>query len=507
MSLEVEHIRKSFGGSEVLSDISFTAADHFRIGLIGANGSGKTTLMKVLAGIEKPDSGVVHVRGTVGYVSQVHEYPDELSVSTLLATSVRSHEHYKVERALTTVGIESCQDTPFGSLSSGQKTRVYLARLILDTPDILLLDEPTNHLDAEALLWLENYVRDYAGSVLIISHDRRFLDAVAHDIFELESGTVKRYGGNYSFYKEQKEVERAAQVRAYESQQKEIKRLTKSARDTKENAARKDADNKPTRDNDKFAASFFANRSSKKLSAASKKIEQRIDAMDTLDKPQTVGTLKALFKSKNPTPPTVVRCEKVFYERGGHEILRDCTCTINKGDRIALSGPNGSGKTTLIKLILGELAPTQGDIIVGPSVSIGYVSQSHSELMATHSVLHELIEVCGIDETTAYRLLKKFLLPSSLATHPVHTLSSGEQSKLLLAEVMAQGANLIILDEPTNHLEIPAREALEAALREYDGALLVVSHDRYFLENIGINRWYRVEGGSFLVYFQPCLTI
>lgn len=418
------------------------------------------------------------------------------TISSLLQELVKPHEAYRIENALTLVGIIAQKDQLFGTLSSGQKTRVYLARLILNDPEILLLDEPTNHLDIEALEWLENYLKTYKGSVVVISHDRAFLDRVVQTIFELDQGKIKIYGGNYSEYKKQKLIEKEAYERAYEGQQKTIKQLQKTAKDVKEKAKKNHDSTKPTRDNDKFVAHFFAERSSKKLSSRAKNMEHRLETMERMEKPKKEFKMRALFSLKHPTPSVVVKCENLTCIRNKNKILNNITFSIQKTDRVALLGSNGGGKSTLVKLIIGELKPTDGNLSLGPSVSLGYLSQDHNELSSKHSVSQELMIKCGIDETTAYRLLKRFVLPEKIMSQAVKTLSSGEQSKLLLAEVMASGANFIILDEPTNHLDIPTREALESALREYEGALLVISHDRYFLENIGINRRITLANGN-----------
>lgn len=497
MLIEIHHISKSFAGHVVLSDTSFTLTQGERVGILGANGSGKTTLLKILAGIERPDDGQVSVtkNTTIGYVPQAPDYADTETAASILSPLVEQWEMYRIENALETLGIGDCKEKPFGQLSSGQQTRLYLARIAVEECDVLLLDEPTNHLDGEALDWLEKYLETYKGTVCLISHDRVFLDNVTDRVLELSTGTIKEYGGNYSFYKEQKVIERAAEIRAYGAQQKDIKRLEKSAREIKEDAERTDADRKQTRDNDKYATTFFANRSSNKKSSAAKNIEQRREAMEELEKPEVDRKFKMLFTPHHLGSQIVATFEGVTYATSETNILSNTSFTIERGDRVILSGPNGAGKTTLIKLLLGQLEPRAGKVTLGKSVKIGYLSQEHDSLQGTHTVLAELTEKTGIDQTLSYHLLARLLVPREKMSQPVNTLSKGEQSKVLLAEIIACGANFIILDEPTNHLDIPAREAIEAALREYTGTLLVISHDRYFAKAIGSTRTLHLQDG------------
>jgi len=363
-------------------------------------------------------------------------------------------------------------------------------------PDILLLDEPTNHLDVESLEWLENYLVNYPGIVLLVSHDRRFLDNTVSKILELESGDVKSYGGNYSFYRSQKELEDESYEREFEKQQQIIKKLEKEIIRKKEKIQSLEKSDRPTKDHDKFAATFFANRASRKLAGGAKSLESRLAQMDLVKKTEPDLHLKALFQPKIQSGYSVINVEGVSKSYGNNMILNDVTFSVHRGQKIALMGPNGSGKSTLIKIITGEMTPDTGKIEIGSNVRIGYLSQDHAELSSKKSVLEELTSQSGIDRTDAYRLLRKFLLPIDKIGQSVETLSSGEKSKLLLAEIMVSGANLIILDEPTNHLDIPSREAIEEAIANYEETLIVVSHDRYFVDRIGITDYIEVKDGQ-----------
>ena len=498
MSIEAQHISKSFDDHAVLSDVSFTIKKGERVGIVGANGSGKSTLLKLLVSIESPDYGQITISkgATVSYVPQAPEYNDSTTIKDILLPLVAPHEEYRIDKALALLNLSDCKGKPFNQLSSGQKTRVYLARIVVEECDVLLLDEPTNHLDVKALEWLENYLKSCKGTICIVSHDRVFLDNVVTRVFELENGKLQAYGGNYSFYKEQKVIGKEAYKRSYEAQQKEIKRLKTTAREVKEDAKRTAASTKPTRDSDKYAATFFAERSSKKKASAAKTIEHKLETIDTLEKPEADPKLKMLFTPHEIGPQNVARFENVSYSTPESNILSDVSFTVGRGSRIALRGPNGTGKTTLIKLLLGQLNPASGEISLGESVNVGYLSQEHESLQSTHTVLNELTEKTGMDSTLAHRLLAWLLVPREKMNQQVNTLSKGEQSKVLLAEIIASGANFIILDEPTNHLDIPAREAVEAALREYTGTLLVISHDRYFIDQINTNQHLYLESGN-----------
>ena len=498
MHLQLNDISKSYDGHAVLEGVSFTLNEHDRLGFIGKNGSGKSTLFKIIAGLEKPEGGGVTLQPThasIGYIPQAPVFDAEDTVVRFLMDSLEEWEEYRVDTVLDTLEIPQIKESPLITLSSGQKTKVFLARLILHEPDILLLDEPTNHLDTEALQWLEEYVQQYRGAVCVISHDRQFLDNTVTSIAELDGGMITLYGGNYSSYREQKEVHAQAHARAYESQRKEITRLERQARKRKATAEKINADRKPTRDNDAYAPQFFADRASKKVSAAANSIEKRLAHMERVEKPSQDMQLRALFTPVSPSAGTVVSLKEVTHHFDGAPVLSAVDLTIRRGERVALVGPNGAGKSTLLKIICGELAADAGEVAIGNNVVIGYLSQEHAELDSERSLIEELMLHAGVDKTNAYKLLARFLLPMHTATQSVKSLSSGEKAKLLLAKVMAAGANLIILDEPTNHLDISSREALEEILAQYDGTLLVVSHDRFFMKNIGVTMKMRLEEG------------
>ena len=456
MHIQVSKLSKSFGGQDVLKDVSFAINSGEKVAILGKNGSGKSTLFKILMGEEVPDTGYVTFNPKnvqVGYLPQVANDNDPLS--------------------------------------SGQKLKKRFREILISKPDVLLLDEPTNHLDWQGMTWLEKEVTAFVGPVLIVSHDRYFLDRVVDKIIELENGEVKVYGGNYSFYKQQKQIELESHQRNYEKQQKQIQKLQADLLEKRNTVQKSGTAAPPTRDKDKFAASFFANRVGRKFGKQIQALENRIENIDKVEKPQPNWELKALFKPKTESSQTVVQIKSVNYKT----IFKDISLIVQKGQRLALIGDNGSGKTTLVKLILGQLVSDSGEINIGNGVQVGYLSQEHQELDSDKIVLDELASE-NIDKTESYKLLRRFLLPPEKINQPVKLLSSGEKAKLLLAKIMTSGANFIILDEPTNHLDISSREAIEEALVNYSGTLLVISHDRYFLERIGTTDSVKLENGE-----------
>ena len=493
MNLILNSITKEYTGHRVLDGISFSIVEREVVGLIGKNGSGKTTLLKIIAGLELPDLGSIQLvpkSTTLGYVPQVTAVENDITVRDFIVQDLglAIEEEYKADIAMSEIGISELSDKALNHLSSGQRTKAFLARLLVNKPDILLLDEPTNHLDIEALVWLENYLKDYNGSVLLISHDRRLLDKLTDRIIELDEGKIKIYGGNYSFYREQKQVEDEAKNREYEEQQRTIKRLERDILEKKERIQKLEKSDRPTRDNDKFASTFFLNRASRKYARVAQALETRLDKLSKVERPKPDLELSTIFKPRKESGNTVIYVKGLTKQLGGRELFSNFDLLVEKGSRTALTGPNGSGKTTLINLILGKAIPDNGKIEVGNDVNIGYLPQEQSEINSPECLLDYLIENVTKEKTTAYKLAKCFFFSSENLRTPVKDLSSGQKSRLALAKIMASGANFIILDEPTNHLDIPARESLERAIISYIGTLLIISHDRYLLDAIPFDK-------------------
>jgi len=484
MQLQSNSITKEYSDRIILDNINFTISDSQHIGLIGQNGSGKTTLLKILAAKEFPDHGqIIKIPKnlSLGFIPQVADFDCQLSVTDNLikSLSLDETEIYQIYIALNDLQIGDIATKLFGQLSAGQKTKVYLARILIQQPDILVLDEPTNHLDIQSIQWLENYLQNYPGAFLIVSHDRRFLDNVTNTIFELNNCQVRSYGGNYSFYKHQKQIELKAQQRNFVVQEKKVTRLQELIRVVKNKTQQREVNT---------SGADFKIRKQAAASASRAKSTEKMLAKELLEfgieKPQPIPELSLLFHPKQESSQVVAYLNNISVKFNHQNIIKNFSLVINHRDRLALVGSNGSGKSTLIKTILGQIKPDMGSVQIGNHIDIGYLPQEHHQINSSSNLLDYLMTQSKLDRTSAYRLVKRFLFTEDDLVTQVNKLSSGQKSKLSLVVIMASGANFIILDEPTNYLDIPSREALESALISYPGTLLVISHDRYFLDRI-----------------------
>jgi ATP-binding cassette subfamily F protein 3 len=529
INLRLDKVTFSYPSQAVLQDASCAINDGC-YGVIGPNGSGKTTLLKLILGLEKPDSGFIHrEKGlTIAYMAQeVDLDPDELAfdavksgASKVLAMERKlSHleglfanpEYYanekrlaqlidqqahvleaynqsggpgldgRIRALLTSIGFQPHEiNLPVGKLSGGQKKLVGLARIIISRPDVLLLDEPDNHLDLDSKALLQKLIEDFSGSVLIVSHDRYFLDMVVDEIVEVENGQITQFKGTYSEYMFEKNLKLEKQAQHFQVQQKEIARL--------EQAAKRLLMWGKVYDNAKFYK-------------RGKNILNRIERMDKIDKPELEkdrieirlggwrGSQKVLEISS---------LEKSFSDVQGtpkNTVLKNIDLQLRYGDRTGMIGPNGVGKSLLIRLILGELEPDNGTIYIGPSIETGYYAQEFETLDPKLSLLETICKAGNFPESRGVAFLKKFLFNYEQRDTPVGDLSGGERARLQIALITLSGANFLLLDEPTNHLDIPSCEVLEDALLDFDGSILAVSHDRYFLDRIA-NRIIELHGGS-----------
>lgn len=393
---------------------------------------------------------------------------------------------YRLDIALNQVGLADIDRAMDASmLSGGQQTRLALALLLIQDPEptFLLLDEPTNNLDVEGIEWLESFLASFQGTVLISSHDRALLDNVVDTIIELEGGKAKTYGGNYSFYREQKELQREAYARMYVAQQKKIKQLEESIDAMKDRARAGEA---------QFSSGMPYQRRKIRKSAQQavyrqRRLEKLLKSEHTLDKPETTIQYRLIIAGDTHTGKTAVYARDIYKSLGGRTIRSSVSIHIHGVERVWLAGSNGSGKTTLLRIMAGEIPPDRGTLEIGTNIRIGYFSQNRSDLVTTHTAVEELIKT-GMSQTEAYKLAMRFHFTPDDLKKKIANLSQGQQTKLAFAKLIAGEYELLLLDEPTNHLDIATREVLEAALREYGGALLISSHDRYFLEQVGIDR-------------------
>ncbi|WP_214793521.1 MULTISPECIES: ribosomal protection-like ABC-F family protein [unclassified Exiguobacterium] len=506
MLIELQHIQKQFGGHAVLIDANLQVNAGERIGLVGRNGSGKTTLLHLIVGADSPDEGTIYrkQRLTIGYLAQIPAHPgksgrdvlytafteltrlgDEMrrleeqmissdDIDSLLETYGALQMRYendggyaidsKVNAMIDGLRLTSFVDRPFDTLSGGERTKVGLALALLQEPELLILDEPTNHLDLEAMTWLESFLRDSPSTLLLVSHDRVFLDAVATRIVECEDGELASFNGNYSAFVAQKEKKLLDQFHAYTEQQKKIKKMKETIRQLRQWA------NEGNPPNEKFYR-------------RAKSMEKALARIETIKKPRLEAVQPDIqFTAQGRTGRDVFEATDVTvtYDR---TVFEHVSFYAGHGERIAIVGPNGSGKSTLLKVLLGHLEPATGEVRRAERAQIGYLSQ-HIDFDDSHRLIEAFRDRIAVDEGKARQLLAQFLFYGASVFKPVKDLSGGEKMRLMLAILMHEDINVLVLDEPTNHLDIEAREALEDALDRFTGTLVAVSHDRYFLNKL-----------------------
>jgi len=514
-TIRVDGLAKAFGIEELFNNVSFEIKRGERVGFVGANGAGKSTLMKCLLGEEEYDKGVISIDSadTIGYVEQQADmdgagtlyeelksaFADIMALAAakeaMEAELAEHHDEEKlvrygklVERFEHLQGYDfesSIRRTAFGlgfseedlsrqvaHFSGGQRTRVCLAKALLREPDFLFLDEPTNHLDIQMIEWLENFLQNYNGGVLIISHDRFFLDKVTNRIFEIDNKELTVYEGNYSYFMKVKAQRRAAQLTAYEKQQEYIRKTEDYIRKYKAGIKSKQARGR----------------------------QSQLNRLERIVKPaETAAFNYFAFNEPAECAQRVAELEDISYKFPDRTLFEHINVLIRKGDGVAIVGPNGAGKTTLLRLLVGELTSPTGTLKIGSRVKIGYFSQQHEGLNMERTLLDELLYEYGITEEQARRYLGAFLFHGDEVFRVIGDLSGGEQSRLAFLKLMLTGANFLVLDEPTNHLDIPAKEAVEEALLTFPGTYITVSHDRYFLDKVA-NCVLELEDGQLTEY-------
>lgn len=499
MLLSISNVAKSYGVDIILSSVSFRLSAREKVALVGRNGTGKTTLLKIITGQLEPDKGGVQLaRGAkVGYLKQessvtkgltvlqeaeqalsrqlemrtrldeleakIHQpnpSPDDVEEYSLLHEHFLEAQGYSAERDLRTVlqrmGFgEDEFDKPTEKLSGGEKTRLAIARLLLEEPDLLILDEPTNHLDLQATEWLEGWLRGYHGAVLLVSHDRAFLQNTAERVLELKDGSVKAYPGPFEKFLKLREEEDARLAEVARRQDLEIAKMDEYVR--------------------RFMNSQRTAQAKGRLKLMNRLIESKVQA------PKNEKGMKAGFKEASRSGDLVVSAEALKVGFPGLTLIENLNWTVRYGERWGVIGENGAGKSTLIKVALGLLEPVAGKIRLGSGVSAGYFSQDTSDLDPDLSPLDMLVWDCDMLPADARNLLGRFLISGDDVYRPIKTLSGGEKNKLSLARLTRLNPNLLILDEPTNHLDMASRDALADVLQEYKGTLILVSHDRWLL--------------------------
>jgi ATPase subunit of ABC transporter with duplicated ATPase domains len=510
IELALNKLQKYYGATMVLEDITFEVQTGEKVGIVGGNGCGKSTLLKIIMGIEGYEQGMLTIKkgSTLGYLEQMPSYPDNYTVKDVLNTAFEKidtvYEQLKNIEEQLSKGLEinmerelnkysnvqalyeslggyekeekfskvctglkiddSFKFRLFSKLSGGEKTTIILGKILLQTPDILLLDEPSNHLDLETMEWLENYLKEYKGIVIIVSHDRYFLDNVVTEIVEIEDMVAVSYDGNYTDYVNEKERQQQLQLEAFLNQQKKIKAMEKTIADLRDWGNRGD--------NEKFF----------KRAASMQKMLNKIERVD---KPKLQkNSININVNSAESSGNDVVIVKDLYKSYDDKTLFNSANMLVRKGERVAIIGGNGCGKSTLIKILLGNLEPDGGIAALGSSIKIGYLSQNIFFKDENKTILECFREDVSITEGKAREYLSKYMFFGEAVFKKVDSLSGGERSRLMLAMLMYEEVNFLILDEPTNHLDIASRESLEEFLSEFDGTIMFVSHDRYFINSI-----------------------
>lgn len=511
MSLAVVNkISKDYAGKEILREVSLSIEKYQRIGLIGRNGTGKSTLLKILAGIEDHSQGQVYTGNcTVGYLEQdpaftpdatlygemlrIFSHPlriaetmrhletrlaspevakDPSSLSKYLGQYGKLQEEferaggYSYESQIRTVlfGLQFTEADllrPLTTFSGGERIRAAFARLLLHRPDLLLLDEPTNHLDLPAIEWVEDYLQSYHGAIVVVSHDRVFLDRVVNRIFELEGHRIYLYHGNYSAYLAEKKKQEELQLRSYRHQQAKVGQL-------EQNIAR-------------FKSGTRASQA--------KSWEKQLAKMERVEAPKKPQkTMHLAFAPLREPGRVVLQCLRLSKTFGDRVIFRNLNLTVERGDRIVITGPNGSGKSTLLSILAGRQSPDEGEILFDPGVESGYFSQHFDDLNPDLTIYENIYRVRRMDRFQLRSLLGLFLFSGDDADKVVGALSGGEKNRVALASLIARQPNLLLLDEPTNHLDLASRDVLVKALKRFTGTIIVISHDRYLVQELATRR-------------------
>jgi ATP-binding cassette subfamily F protein 3 len=507
------NLAKSFGPDDIFSGVTLEVPHRARIALVGPNGAGKTTLLHILLGIESPsEGGVTRARAVrVGFLPQrpildgTHTLRDELlaglaGLRTLEADLIAMAEEiaarpdnlallerygdlqdrfealggytYEARLKMVMQGLGFTPedgDMPLSQLSGGQKTRALLARLLLEAPDLLALDEPTNHLDISAIEWLEGYLKDFPGAVLVVSHDRYFMDAVADTIWELDFGTLERYRGNYSHYIKQREERHERLWKDYEAQQEFIAK------------------------EEDYIRRNIAGQNTRQAKGRRTRLE-RLKRDELVRRPRSRRDLTLRLAESGRSGEQVIMTRGLRVGYPGKILFDAPDITLRRGEVAALIGPNGAGKSTFIKTALGDIPPLAGEVKIGASVKIGYFAQAHEALNPKNTLIDEILASQEMLISEARSYLGAYLFSEDDAFRTVETLSGGERGRLALAKLALEGANLLLLDEPTNHLDIASQEVLQAVLTDFEGTIVLVSHDRYLVEALATQIWAVANG-------------
>ena len=520
MLIQLNNVTKNFVVNEIFSNVKMEINDKDRVAIVGRNGAGKSTLLKIISGELSFDSGerTISKNTTIGYLSQEFIVREDLSIYEEMITcfdeiisleanleklsyeltpeniendpglldrfdrlqnEVLTHKdyHYKSKIESVLYGLDFTKDVfdkKISTFSGGEKTRLSMVKLLLSEPDLLILDEPTNHLDMENVAWLENYLSSYNGAIVIVSHDRYFLDKVVNVVYNLEFGKLKKYVGNYSKFLKQYEEDYEKQLKEFTSQQKDIKRL------------------------EEFVQKNIARASTSKMAKSRQKVLDKMELIDNPKKDDKAANIEFNIKEQSGRDVLMIENLKVGYD--GKQVGNAYNFSVYKGDRIAIVGRNGIGKSTLIKTIAKKQNAISGSVHYGSKVSLGYYDQKQAEFESSKTILNELWDEYPLMKEAEVRtVLGRFLFRGDSVLKIVRDLSGGEKARLQLAKLMLEKNNLLVLDEPTNHLDITSKQVLEDALENYEGTIVFVSHDRYFINKIA-NKVLDITGDDYSIY-------
>lgn len=542
MLIKALNIRYRYDGQEenLFEKVTCEISKRDKIALIGDNGTGKTTLLQLLCGELNPDAGQIIRRRkgvSIGFLRQAISTRSDLvtidEVKTVFAdvyqlkNELKSIEHLmsqkpnnimlierygelqekfeklggysvenQIENVLTGLGFtESDWSIPYTKLSSGQRSRVELAKILLKEPDVLFLDEPTNHLDIPSLEWLEDFLQSYQKGLLVVSHDRYFLDRVVTKIWEIKNRQLIIYSGNYSFYVWERDLKRKHEAEEYQRKYHEVRHLKRASAERSQKAKKVAGKPRNLSKYDPFSKSFYGSKAAR-IEKRAKVIKHRIEKIGKLEKPKRERDIHLDFRIDKRSSQFVCVGRNLTKAYGSKILFQNIEFTLVAGQRVAIIGPNGCGKTTLLKIILGEEKPDIGEVLLGHNLTIGYSSQELSHLNLENSILNEVMAEAKDDQSWIRTVLGCFKLEQDKVYQPIRSLSLGERNKVSIAKMLLSHANFLILDEPTNHLDINTLEAIENALSEYPGTILFVSHDRRFIQKLADDVWDFWRNGS-----------
>ena len=513
MSVIINNIKKSYKATVIFENISARINEGDKIGLIGVNGVGKTTLMKILMGEEEYDSGSINVfpeHLKIGYLKQLNEFEENATVYqklnsfALSASTAANNSGYgkRLKESLIKLGFkEKDMNKRVSKLSGGEKTKLSLCLVLADNPDILILDEPTNHLDVEGIKWLEDFLNSIKKTLIVISHDRLFLDNTVNKIFVMKFNEIKEYKGNYSAYKQQNDHNIKSLMNERKKQQREIKHLENHIETQMRwyHRAENDKSYRSVSGTSNYRAGnprYISTIISKRIRI--EKIKKNMKDIPKEDMSANFNLINKRTNLNSELPKYLIKVNRLKKSYGSKVIFNDAAFHVKNGDKVALMGRNGSGKTTLFKILLGLEKADSGSVYLNPSLKTGYFSQELENLNLKNTILQELVQ-SGIDKLEARKILGRFLFNGEEVFKIIENLSMGEKCRVAIAKLIMSEINMLILDEPTNHLDIVSKENIEDTLKEYSGTIVFVSHDRYFIDTVA-TRILEIENQSIKAY-------